>query len=203
VTILGRGDLAPQHRQTPLVRWLITGLVLLLLAAGGYAAFLGLTGSSTPKKPVVTALPTCAVRKIPGPSDPHQVHLIVLNATLTSGLAAQVSTDLKKRGFHVSKVGNTPKLGKGIATIRYGSGHQLQAQSLADQIRGATLVLGPSAQLELDIGPNFHGLATAAQARSARSQFVATQAASASPSPTPVTSATASRQPSPSPTCTS
>jgi hypothetical protein len=199
VTILGRGDLAPQHNQSTVVRWVVGVLVLLLLAAGGYAAVLGLSGKSKTVKPVVAALPTCAAAKIPGPTNPHQVHLVVLNATLTSGLAARVSTQLKARGFHVSRVGNTPRLGKGIATIHYSAGQELQAQSIADQIHGAALVQGPSARLELDLGPGFHALATPAQVKAARSQFISAHAgASPSPTSTPAPGA----RPTPGPTCT-
>jgi LytR cell envelope-related transcriptional attenuator len=172
----------------------VSVVVLLLLAGGGYAAYAGLSGGSPTPKAAPIVRRTCPVASVPGPSDPHDVHLVVLNATLTSGLAAQVSAQLKHRGFHVSSIGNTAKLGSGVATVRYGAGRQLAAQAVADQIGSAVLVRGGHG-IELDVGPGFHRLATVAQARAAALRFVAQQAAAKA------AAASASPSPSASPTC--
>jgi hypothetical protein len=184
VTIPGRGDLSPRRHHAPIGRWLATAVVVLLLGAGGYFAFLGLSGNSSPSKPV--ASPTrCPKPTATAPAAASKVHLVVRNATLRTGLAAQVSRQLKKRGFHVSTIGNTAKMGRGVATIHYGSGRLIEAQAVADQIRGATMVQAAHSGIELDIGPRFRALQTTAAARAARAHLVARETAALSPSPSP------------------
>jgi LytR cell envelope-related transcriptional attenuator len=194
VTILGGGDLAPRRRGGSIGRWVVTVLVLVLLAGGGFAAYLGLTGSSSDPDPVATA-PHCVAPVVAGPSRPHQVHVVVLNGTLRNGLAGRVAASLKHRGFHVAQIGNTPRLVTGVAIVRYGSGQLLDAQAVADQIQGATVVRATLrdgahvSTVQLDVGPQFNSLRTAAAATLARAQIVAAKvqaiAASASPSPSP------------------
>lgn len=161
----------------------------MLLGAGGYFAYLGLRGGSSPSRPAAV-LPACPKPPPVGPSNPHQVRLVVLNGTLQTGLAAQVSTALKHRGFRVSKPGNTPKLVNGIATIHYPSGRLRDAQAVADQVTGARLVASPGSGISLDVGLKFHGLASLAQAKAARARLVSAATASSTPTPTPTTSPT-------------
>jgi hypothetical protein len=184
VTIPGLGDLSPPHRHVPIGRWLVTILVFALLAGGGYAAFLGLTGgSSGPKAKAASHL--CPSTPAPGPTDPHRVRLVVLNATLTTNLAAHVKADLIARGFHVTSIGNALKLGTGVAVIDYGAGLRLDAQAVADQIEGATLTRVSAAGVTLKVGPQFHRLLTVAQARVARTHFMAQEPRAQSPSTSP------------------
>jgi hypothetical protein len=115
--------------------------------------------------------------------------VVVLNGTLQTGLAAQVSGELKHRGFRVSKPGNTVALVNGVATVHYPSGRLRDAQAVADQVKGARLVESSGTEISLDLGQKFHAIATLAQARAARAKLVAA-AASSSPTPTPTGSPT-------------
>jgi hypothetical protein len=175
VTIPGRGDLVPRRHRAPLTRWLVTALVVLLLGAGGYFAFLGLSSGSSSDKPVATSS-SCPKPTVPGPAALDAVHLRVDNATLRNGLAARVSGELKKRGFHVSQIGNTTT-GTGVAAVRYSHGLLLEAQAVADQIKGAVLAKTSVPGVELDVGPKFHTLLSPAAATAARATLVAGEVA--------------------------
>jgi len=187
VTIPGLGDLSPPHRHVLIGRWLVTILVCALLAGGGYAAFLGLTGGSASPK-TKASNHVCPVTPGPVPTDPRHVHLIVLNATLTTNLAADVSTALRQRGFHVTSIGNAVKLGTGVAVVDYAAGLRLAAQAVADQIDGATLTKVAASGVTLNVGPKFRHLLTTAQAEAARARFISQQP-------------TSTQSPSTSPTC--
>jgi hypothetical protein len=178
VTIPGLGDLSPPHRHAPVARWLVSLLVLGLLAGGGYAAFLGLSGgssdSATSQLPLCPAQPKLTATKNPGP-----LRLIVDNATQRDGLAAEVAADLENRGFHVLKIGNTTSPIKGVARVRYSADRRLVADKVAAEIKGATMVAAAGhGVVELDLGPKYHALASPKQARIAYQRAVR-------PTPTP------------------
>ena len=83
----------------------MTVLVLALLAGGGYAAFLGLSGGSSNAS--APPLPLCPVpSRSPVPTHVGPLRLTVMNATERSGLAAEVAAALQDRGFNVTSVGN-------------------------------------------------------------------------------------------------
>jgi LytR cell envelope-related transcriptional attenuator len=164
----------------------VTALVVVLLGAGGYFAFLGLSGGSSQNKPVALPSRPCVspVVVVP-PVVPSKVHVVVRNATNQAGLAAQVSTELKQRGFHVPQIGNTVSLGTGVATVRYSRGRLAEAQAVADQIKGATLVKTALAGVELDIGPKFQALLSPAAAKATRVALLASEAAAPAGSGSP------------------
>ncbi len=101
--------------------------------------------------------------------------MVVRNATLKTGLAAEVARDLRKRGFRIGKVGNTLFRGKGVATVKYSADRLQAARVLAAQFSGATVeqVAGPPA-LEVDIGPKFDALVPLAQAQAAERGIIGT-----------------------------
>jgi hypothetical protein len=186
VTIPGLGDLSPPRRQLPIGRWVVTVVVLLLLAGGGYAAYLGLSGGSS--NSTASQLPLCSVptgsTSLPA-SSREPLRLTVKNATERNGLAASVSAQLNKRGFHVISIGNTALMTTGVATVRYSKDRRLVADRVAAEVRGAILVVaGGHGVVELDLGPQFRALSTPAKARLAYLRLVPT----AAPSPTPTTS---------------
>jgi hypothetical protein len=161
-------------------------LVLALLAGGGYAAYRGLSGGSG--SPSAATLPLC-------PKSAHRPHhtkpvipqskVTVYNASLITGLATQVATELRQRGFAIGQIGNAAKVGKGVATVRYSADRKLEATKLAAEVTGAKLVaVGGTHVVELDINPKFKALAT----KQAAAQAFQTAAASQhllSPTPTP------------------
>jgi LytR cell envelope-related transcriptional attenuator len=146
-------------------RWVVTVLVLALLVGGGYAAFVGLTGGSSTSG--ASKLPLCP--PAPSAAQPTSpLRLTVENATTRNGLAAAVASDLHRRGFHVTSVGNTTLMTKGVAIVRYSPNRRLVADRVAAQIPGArTLLAGGHGVVELDLGPGFRALASPAQAQHA------------------------------------
>ncbi|MGN6472214.1 MAG: LytR C-terminal domain-containing protein [Mycobacteriales bacterium] len=190
MTIPGRGDLSPRrkHRNWR-QRFAVAAVVLVVagIAYGGYRMFGG--GSSSPPK----ALPLCPSTTTPHPPVTAQARLVVLNATLKAGLAADVAHQLRQRQFQVGKVGNTAFRGKGVATVQYSADRLQAARLVAAQFAGATMTeVTGSRVLELDIGPRFRALVPIAQAQAADHAILAT-AASGARSATPSTT--------PSPTC--
>jgi acetolactate synthase regulatory subunit len=162
-------------------------LVVGLLAGGGYAAYRGLKGKSSGGAAARTTLARCpkpTANPLFAPA--RQVHLAVYNASLRTGLAATVEQAMKRRGFHVSQIGNASKVGHDIATIRYSADQARGYRTVAAQIQGATgqPVAGQHV-LELDLGVHFNQLRSAAAARTAEQrQATATPSASPSASPT-------------------
>ncbi len=183
MTIPGRGDLAPPRHHVAIGRWLVTLVVILLLAAGGYFAFLGLSGGSP--KSSGSSLPLCPTGSTAAHApNPGPLRLTVKNATMRNGLAASVSAKLKKRGFHVLSIGNTVLMKHGVASVRYSADRRLVAAKVAAQIAGSTLVpAGGHGVVELDLGPGFRALASPAVAAAAYLRLLP----HASPSPTPTT----------------
>jgi acetolactate synthase regulatory subunit len=169
VTILGRGDLAPRRRHRRIGRFLAILVVVALLAGGGYAGYRAVKGgSSTPaasasRRPVCPASPTSLLF-----APDHQVRLRVMNASLRTGLAAQVKQELKHRGFHVSQIGNALRVGHDVATIQYSADQKRAASTVAAQIAGGPTMKPVAGQrvLELDIGVRFARLRSALGARS-------------------------------------
>jgi hypothetical protein len=206
VDIPGRGDLAPRRRQRRPGRLLALVVVVAVLAGIGYGGYVLFHGGSSSKHDV--ALSTCPPTTVPGPDRPGRVHVVVLNGTLTSGLAAKVANGLKHRGFHIASVGNTDKLIKsGTAIVFYRPGWLYAAQAVADQIAGAQLVRGSVVNgsvvkggvvkssapgVQLAVGPSFTTLASRSAAAASRRHFgtVDADAAGRSPSPTPAPTCT-------------
>lgn len=115
-----------------------------------------------------------------------QAKLVVKNATLVTGLAADVAKQLRRRDFHVGSVGNTLFRGKGVATVQYSSDRAESAQLVAAQFSGATLLpVSGSDVLEVDIGPRFTALVPVAQAQTAEHAILSSPSASPTPSTSP------------------
>jgi LytR cell envelope-related transcriptional attenuator len=183
VTIPGLGDLSPPHHHVPIGRWLVTILVFALLAGGGYAAFLGLTGGSSGAS--ASKLPLCPLPStLPAPPA-GPLRLTVKNATERNGLAASVAAQLTHRAFHVISIGNAIKISSNVATVRYSRDRRLGADKVAAQITGSTLVeVGGHGVVELDIGTKFQALATPLAAKSAYLRLLPHPAVTPAASPT-------------------
>jgi hypothetical protein len=186
VTILGRGDLAPSRRHRPSGRYVTVALVVILIGGGGFAAYTGLKGGSG--KDTATKLALCPKQSgaTHGPTYP-QSKVTVDNASLITGLASTVATELHHRGFTIGTVGNAAAVGKGIATIRYSSDREIEATKLAAQIKGAKLVqVAGTRSVELDINPKFSALTSKSAARSAfQAALTAKHLVTPSPMPSP------------------
>jgi LCP family protein required for cell wall assembly len=102
---------------------------------------------------------------------PGDVHVQVLNATNTPGLAATTASQLRGRGFKVAGTGNAS--GSKSTVIEYQSVSQLpEASTLQDEITGARLKqvssLKSTSTLNLILGSSFKGLASPHKAKSGK-----------------------------------
>lgn len=138
-------------------------VVVVLLVAGGYFAYLGLRGSSS--SPAAGTHNCVVVRSRLPDREPRPLVLTVKNGTLRNGLAAAVSAQLKQRGFHVRSIGNTVLRIKGVATVRYSANRRQVADFVAAQITGSKLVkAGGHGVVELDLGSRYQSLVSVAKA---------------------------------------
>ncbi len=118
-----------------------------------------------------------------GPSAPSTgARVRVLNASGVSGLAARTLASLEQHGFIGAGTGNAASGPTVTSQIRYASGNDAAARTLAGYVPSARLVLDNSvtgADVELVLGRGFSGLATPTTAPAA--------APSANPTPAPQT----------------
>ena len=103
---------------------------------------------------------------------PGKVHVQVLNATSTPGLAATTAGQLTAKGFKVVGKGNASTSAKTV--IEYGAASQLpEASTLQQEITGAELKQVSSLKsgnLNLVLGASFKGLAATHKAKTKKSK---------------------------------
>jgi hypothetical protein len=89
-----------------------------------------------------------------------------MNASLRTGLAAEVEKALRHRHIRVVQIGNALRVGHDVATVQYSPDQKRDASTVAAQIAGATTkpVAGRRV-LELDIGVRFARLRSASAVR--------------------------------------
>ena len=193
MTILGRGDLSPRRRQRSVGRYFTTLLVVAILAGGGYAAYVGFIRNSSGSGSPAAGLRLCPKQSSHSPyAAPHTLRIRIYNASLQTGLAAQVRSQLRHRGFRVTAIGNALRVGRDVALVRYSPDQRLGALTLAAQVSGATMhQVAGTGKLDLDLGLQF------AQLRSAAAAKTAARRAAASAAPRPSSSPSSS----PSPSC--
>ena len=124
----------------------------------------------------------CATAQEAPPSlDPTTLSVRVLNATDEGGLAQTVAAELQARGFTVAEVGNdaSEREVTGPAEVRHGRPGRDNARYVTLYVTGATTYedTRATAQVDLVLGPEFAGLATAEEVAAALS--TATSAAAA------------------------
>jgi hypothetical protein len=193
MTIPGRGDLSPRRRQSGFGRWVIVLVIIALLAGGGYAAYVGLTGgSSSPSTSTATTLPRCPLPSTTAIfAPPHQVKVSIVNGSLQTGLAASVGAQLQHRKIRVGSIGNALKVVSGVAVIRYSPDQRRASRTLAAQVAGQPVLTAVSGTnvLDLALGLRFKRLRSPAAAKAIELRVSASSAASTSsptarPSPT-------------------
>jgi hypothetical protein len=160
-------------------------LVLAVLAGGAYAAYVGfIRGSSTH----VAASPAPSRCRHPSSpyAAPHTLRVRIFNASLQTGLASQVRSSLRHRGFRVAQIGNALKVGHYAAEVRYSPDQKLGSVTLAAQVTGATTqqVAGQHV-LELDLGLKYQQMRSANAARPMAHHLAASAAPTPTASPTP------------------
>ena len=114
----------------------------------------------------------CASAEAAPPSlDPTTVQLRVFNATDQAGLAQTVATQLQQRGFTVTEIANDPSEREvtGVGELRYGVAGREVARFVRLLLPGAGDYgdTRADAKVDLVIGPDFTGLASAEQVAAA------------------------------------
>lgn len=161
MTVLGRGDLSPPRRsRSGRTRVVATILVLAVLGVGGWFGWRAWHGSG--RKPSAAPRTCTTPTPSPSPAVPAAFVLAVLNSTPHQGLAHHVAAVLKSRGLRIGHVGNTKPAVAGTAEVRYGSGLQTAAVTVAEQVPGAVMVASPAGGIALVLGTAFRDLATPA-----------------------------------------
>jgi LytR cell envelope-related transcriptional attenuator len=159
-------------------RTIVVLLIVVTAIAAGLAWWLqDDTKTTTTTATVVTKRPSCPPRQsAPAVVAAHDVHVNVYNATKRHGLASEVATQLRQRGFVIGKVENDPAghTVTGIAEVRATASDAAPARTVGAQV--ASYVVVPDqrkdASVDLVLGAAFRSLRT-------------TSAASAAMSPTP------------------
>jgi hypothetical protein len=110
-----------------------------------------------------------------------QVKVAVYNGSGTSGLAATAAADLRAKGFTVPTTGNADSMTHAQTEIRYASGDDALAATVAAAIPGATTKQDPSATsgtVQLVLGSNFTKVGTPVQAAAAAGSSAGSSAGS-------------------------
>jgi LCP family protein required for cell wall assembly len=95
--------------------------------------------------------------------DPSSVSLLVSNGSGTPGAASKVATKLSNQGFPIYNTGNYSGGTSSTSKIRYASGHEADAATVATAIPGATLEQASDLGgiIEVVLGGDFKGTVTA------------------------------------------
>ncbi|MGY1746352.1 LCP family protein [Blastococcus sp. SYSU D00695] len=106
----------------------------------------------------------------PEPVDPSTVSVEVLNGSGISGLAASAAGDLETAGFTVTGTGNADSNDLAQTTVRYATGDEAAAATVAAQVPGAVLQADDTATagtVQLVLGEDFNGIGVATTAQPA------------------------------------
>jgi hypothetical protein len=155
-----RPPVRPRSGRRPLPP-LIFLLVLALAALGTWWYVIRHEGQQTAKEEQACQ---SAEAEAPPTLDPATLHLRVLNATDTAGLATTVKDSLVERGFIVDEVGNdsSGRTVTGVGELRHGPRGADAAKYVTVYLPGAGDVQDTRADATVDvvIGPDFKTLAT-------------------------------------------
>ena len=164
----GRARARRRHRRRGLaVKALI---VLALLVGGGYGAWT--SGWLDPVAALAGAgevsTETCTPPWPPLTLPPSAVTVNVFNATGRMGLAAEVASELRARGFVVAAVSNDPltRTVGGVAELRHSTPGDAAARTVAAQVQGATVAPDQRADASVDLvmGTAYLGMVTPEEA---------------------------------------
>ncbi len=117
-----------RSRDRARLRALIVLLVLVLVSA--IAVWLIVRSEAKGETPRADP---CAVKS----GTTAAIEVRVLNATSREGLAGSVATELRKRGYTVTSIGNEPRAVPGTAEVRYGSRGAPAARAMAALVVGS------------------------------------------------------------------
>jgi len=103
--------------------------------------------SSQPQQPEYTAV------------DPSAMSLLVSNGSGTSGLASQTANELSNAGFNIANTGNYDEGDARETIVRYSSGNENEAATIASSIPGASMQVDTEAgdTVEVVLGQDYQG----------------------------------------------
>lgn len=96
--------------------------------------------------------------------EPSEVSVAVFNGSGTGGLAAQTQSELEAAGFVVISTGNADSSDYDHTEIRYATGQEREAATLASAIPGAVPLADPTVEggeIQLVLGSDFNGVGEA------------------------------------------
>ena len=158
-------------------------LVVASLAVGGWYGWQAVRGDG--KGDTHQALRPCIQpTHPPAPSAARDVRLRVLNGTNRAGLAHDVATQLRARGFRLAGVGNNPRR-LASTTVEYSDGALAQAEAVAEQLSAAQMQGGNVRVVTLILGRDFRRLVSVSESSARRAAD--TKRAHPTPSPCPST----------------
>ncbi|MEV6772891.1 LCP family protein [Nocardia sp. NPDC051030] len=112
-----------------------------------------------PSAPVTSEAPPVAAKPKQLAVDPSTVSLQVSNGSGTPGLANTTATKLSNQGFQIYSTGNYADGTSPKTIVRYSSGHEAAAATVASAIPGATLesTTGLGSIVEVVLGSDYTG----------------------------------------------
>lgn len=176
----GRRKVRRRGRSRHRGRTIVVLLIVATAIAAGVAWWLHDTDTKTTAA-VATKRPSCPPTQLPPVVvAAHDVHVNVYNATKRHGLASEVATQLRQRGFVVGKVENDPagRTVTGIAEVRASASGAAPARTVGAQV--ASYVVVPDQRKDASVD-----LVLGAAFRSLRRTSAASAAMSPTPSPRP------------------
>ncbi len=176
LTPTGMGGRARQRRRHRRRGRALKGvLALILLGGGAYGAWQGgflapvtaMTGVGTEVSAASCTPPGPPPLHPPAPP-PSEVTVNVFNTTGRMGLAAEVASELRARGFVVAAVSNDPltRRVEGAAELRHSIPGNAAARTVAAQLQGATVAPDqrPDASVDLVMGAGYLGMVSPEEA---------------------------------------
>jgi len=144
--------------------WGAAAAALLLFAGIAYGGWRLLHQSTTSR---VASCPRPSLGA-GSPAGAQGIAIRVLNGTSRRGLARSTAAALSRRGFHVTGVGNGPRV-PGQTQVRYAAADSLAARLTALQLTGVVLAADPAVRRRVDIvlGGRFRRLRTPAEVTAA------------------------------------
>ena len=176
LTPTGMGGRARQRRRHDRRgRALKVLLALALLGGAGYGAWqtgwldpvAAMAGSGS-EVSAAACSPPAPSPMLPPALPPSEVTVNVFNATGRMGLAAEVASELRARGFVVAAVSNDPltRTVMGVAELRHSTPGDAAARTVAAQVQGATVAPDQrtDASVDLVMGTAYLGMVTPEEA---------------------------------------
>jgi hypothetical protein len=112
----------------------------------------------------------------PATVDPSEVSVLVLNGSGISGLAASAKGELEAAGFTVTGTGNADDADHTQTLVRYATGEEDQAATVAAQIPGSVSEVDDTVTpgtVQLVLGSDFNGIGVPTTAAPAPDEAVA------------------------------